>query len=84
MTAAPPEISGVVGGMVQAAIQAGNVIALTVQAGLLTIHPGGVGDYRNVTASFAFMIGWGGACLIGFWVFYRPGKPANSAPAAMH
>jgi hypothetical protein len=85
MTAAPPEIAGVVGGMVQAASQAGNVIGLTIQAGLLTIHPGGVGEWKNVTASFAFMIGWGAACLIAFWIFFKPKVVANgSAPVAMH
>ncbi len=87
MTSAPPESAGVVGGLMQAAIQAGNVIALTIQAGLLTIHPGGIADFRNVTASFAFMIGWGGACLMAFWVFYRPPaerKEDGEAAVAMH
>lgn len=71
MTTSPSSQAGVVGAILQTAIQAGNAIALTVQAGLFTIHPGGLADFRNVQASFWFMFAWGGACAIGFWVFYR-------------
>lgn len=82
MTAAPPEQAGVAGALLQAAIQAGNVVALTIQAGLLTIHPGGVADFRNVSASFYFMIGWGGACLVAFWVFFRQ-PPKRDGPVVV-
>jgi hypothetical protein len=71
MTSSPPEQAGVVGALLQAAIQSGNVIGLTVQAGLMTIHPGGTSDFSNVAASYYFMIAWGGMCLLAFWVFYR-------------
>ena len=82
MTAAPPEQAGVAGALLQAAIQAGNVVALTIQAGLLTIHPGGVADFRNVAASFYFMIGWGGACLVAFWIFFRQ-PPKSDGPVVV-
>jgi len=84
MTAAPPEQAGVAGALLQAATQAGNVIALTIQAGLLTIYPHGVADYRNVAASFYFMIAWGGACLLGFWIFFRQPPPRKDAVVAVH
>jgi hypothetical protein len=84
MTAAPPEQAGVVGALLQAAIQAGNVVALTVQAGLLTIYPNGVADFRNVAASFYFMIAWGGANLVAFWIFFRQPAPSSHAAVAMH
>jgi len=84
MTAAPPEQAGVAGALIQAAIQAGNVIALTVQAGLLTIYPGGVADYRNVAASFWFMIAWGGTCLLAFWIFFRQPPARKDGVVAMH
>lgn len=71
MTTSPSSQAGVVGAILQTAIQAGNAIALTVQAGLFTIHPGGIADFRNVQASFWFMFAWGGVCIAGFWVFYR-------------
>ncbi|OCF32161.1 hypothetical protein I317_07114 [Kwoniella heveanensis CBS 569] len=84
MTSAPAEQAGVVGALLQAAIQGGNVIGLTVQAGLLTIRPGGTSDYSNVTASFYFMIGWGGACLLAFWVFYRNTGEARNGVVPVH
>lgn len=84
MTAAPPEQAGVAGALLQAAIQAGNVVALTIQAGLLTIHPGGVADFRNVAASFYFMIGWGGACLVAFWVFFRQPQKRDGPVVVAH
>lgn len=84
MTTAPPSQAGVVGAILQTAIQAGNAIALTVQAGLLTIHPGGIADFRNVQASFWFMFAWGGAFLVAFWVFYRVPRGRKREAVMMH
>jgi hypothetical protein len=72
MSAVPSHQSGVAGAILQTATQMGNVVALAVQAGLLTVHPGGVNDFRNLRASWAFMITLGGLCILGFWTFYRP------------
>lgn len=83
MMSAPTEQAGVVGAILQTAVQAGNAIGLSIQSGLLTIHPGGVDDFRNVAASFYFIIAWGGAWLLLFWCFYRPTK-ASSRPMAVH
>lgn len=71
MTAAPAEQAGVVGAILQTAIQAGNAVAVSIQAGLMTIHPGGIQDFRNIAASFYFILGWGALWLILFWAFYR-------------
>lgn len=84
MTACPPSQAGVVGAILQTAVQVGSAIALSIQAGLLTIHPGGINDFRNVAVSFYFMIAWGGLCLLGFWVFYRPLRRVDNTPVAMH
>jgi len=84
MASAPPEQAGVVGAILQTAVQAGISIGLSVQAGLLTIYPGGNRDFRNVAASFYFMIGWGGLSLLGFWVFYRPPRRGVAPHVAMH
>jgi hypothetical protein len=77
MTAAPAEQAGVVGAILQTAIQAGNAIAVSIQAGLMTIHPGGIEDFRNIAASFYFVMGWGAAWLVLFWVFYRQPPPSE-------
>ncbi|KIR79250.1 efflux protein EncT [Cryptococcus gattii EJB2] len=58
MTSVPPEISGVAGAMLQVALQVGAAISLTVQAGLLTLNPGGMTNYANVQASLWFQFGW--------------------------
>jgi len=75
MTAAPPEQAGVVGAILQTAIQAGNAIAVSIQAGLMTIHPDGIHDFRNIAASFYFVMGWGAIWLVLFWIFYRTPPP---------
>ncbi|WVQ73654.1 hypothetical protein IAR50_003234 [Cryptococcus sp. DSM 104548] len=58
MTSTPPDMSGVAGALVQVALQLGTVIGLSVQAGLLTLHPGGMENFSNVQASFWFVLGW--------------------------
>ena len=82
MKTAPANQAGVVGALLQASVQTGSIIGLTVQAGLETIHPGLLTDFRNVAASFYFMIGWAGLGLIGFWVFYRR-HDVNSGPVVV-
>ncbi|KAK8854580.1 hypothetical protein IAR55_003319 [Kwoniella newhampshirensis] len=76
MTSVPPEMAGVAGALLQVAVQTGNAIALGVQAGLLTVHPGGYHDWRNIQASSYFQMGWGAIWMIGFLVLYRPKKKA--------
>jgi hypothetical protein len=71
MTAAPAEQAGVVGAILQTAIQAGNAIAVSIQAGLMTIHPDGIEDFRNIAASFYFVMAWGAVWLVLFWACYR-------------
>lgn len=63
----------------QAATQVGNVIALTIQAGLLTVHPDGVRNFTNIETSFGFMAGWAGILIPVFWIFYRR---QNATPKA--
>jgi gentisate 1,2-dioxygenase len=84
MTTSPTSQAGVVGAILQTAIQAGNAIALTIQAGLFTIHPGGIADYRNVQASFWFIFAWGGAFLLVYWLAYRtPERKEGPSRAVM-
>ena len=71
MSAVPAEMGGVAGATLQTFVQAGNAIALAIQAGFLTIKPGGVTDFLNIQLAFSFMVAWGAVCVIGFWVFYR-------------
>jgi hypothetical protein len=84
MTATPPSQAGVVGAIFQTSVQAGSAIALTVQAGLLTIYPGGIHDFRNVAASWYFMIAWGGINLVAFWVFRRRTPEVAGRVVAAH
>ena len=58
--------------VLQVAFQAGSVIALAIQAGLLTIHPGSVGNWSNVRASLWFEFGWCAVWMVGFVAWYRP------------
>ncbi|OCF55192.1 hypothetical protein L486_07305 [Kwoniella mangroviensis CBS 10435] len=48
ITAVPPSIAGIAGGLIQVAFQAGSALALGIQAGLLTVHPGSLGNFKNV------------------------------------
>ena len=72
MLVAPPEQAGVVGAVLQTSMQASTVIALSIQAGIMTIRPGGIEDIINVRASWYFQLGWLGLWLIGFLALYRP------------
>ncbi|WWD19285.1 hypothetical protein CI109_103743 [Kwoniella shandongensis] len=74
MTSVPPEMAGVAGALLQTAVQTGNAIALGVQSGLFTVHPGGIHDWRNVQASAYFEAGWAAVWMIGFIVLYKPKK----------
>jgi MFS family permease len=74
MTSVPPEMAGVAGAILQVALQVGSAVAFSIQAGLLTIYPGGIENFVNVRISFYFMVGWGVLTLIGFLAFYRQPK----------
>jgi MFS family permease len=74
MTSVPPEMAGVAGAVLQVSLQVGSAIALSVQAGLLTIEPDNLYNWRNIQYSFYFEIGWGILWLIGFVLFYRATK----------
>ncbi|ODN81017.1 hypothetical protein L202_03118 [Cryptococcus amylolentus CBS 6039] len=71
MTSAPPDMSGVAGALFQVSLQLGTVIGLSVQAGLLTLHPGGMTNFTNVQASFWFVLGWLLLNALICAVFYR-------------
>ena len=71
MLVAPPEQAGVVGAVLQTSMQASTVIALSVQAGLLTVQPGGLENIANVRTSWYFQLGWLGVWLLGFVGLYR-------------
>lgn len=74
MTSVPPEISGVAGAMLQVSLQVGAAIGLTVQAGLLTLNPGGMTNYANVQASLWFQFGWLVVNALIIIVFFRQSK----------
>jgi hypothetical protein len=71
MTTVPAEMAGVAGATLQVALQVGSAVALSIQAGLLTINPGGLENFQNPQISFYFVIGWGIVWLVGFLVWYR-------------
>lgn len=82
MVSSPPEMAGVTGAVLQVSLQVGTAIALSVQAGLLTTHPGSLTNVANIRTSWYFQIGWIVLWLIGFLVFYRPEKvPSADAEA---
>ncbi|WOO76899.1 putative MFS-type transporterc [Vanrija pseudolonga] len=80
MVTSPPEMAGVTGAVLQVSLQVGTAVALSVQAGLLTTHPGSITNPANLRTSWYFQIGWIVLWLIGFLAFYRPDK-APSADA---
>jgi hypothetical protein len=43
----------------------------------MTIHPNGIEDFRNIAASFYFVMGWGALWLVLFWIFYRTPPPTE-------
>lgn len=82
MTSVPAEMSGVAGALLQVSLQVGAVVALSVQAGLLTLKPGNFETWSNVQASFWFQFGWGIFNFIIFLAFFRPGRVAEGSEAA--
>jgi MFS family permease len=82
MTSVPPEMAGVAGAVLQVALQVGSAVALSIQAGLLTVNPGSIANFQNVQASLYFQLGWGIVWLVGFLVFYRPAKKASPSAEA--
>ncbi|ORY29676.1 major facilitator superfamily domain-containing protein [Naematelia encephala] len=78
MTSVPAEVSGMVGAVLQVAFQVGAAVSLSIQAGLLTINPGSISNFKNTQASWYFELGWGILWIIGFLVFYRPSKNAQN------
>lgn len=74
MMSAPSEQSGTVGAMLNMSMQSSVVVAMSIQAGLLTIRPGGVTNQTNVRTSYFFEMGWCVVWLIGFVVCYNPRK----------
>jgi hypothetical protein len=81
MTAVPPSQAGVAGATLQSAYQVGAAVALSIQAGLMTVHEGGVENFANVQASWYFELGWTVCWLIVFLVFYRPARNAKGVAA---
>ena len=71
---APPEKAGLIGAVYQTSMQVSTVIALSIQAGLMTMYPGGVAEWKNVRASWYFELGWTVVWLIGFTALYRSSK----------
>lgn len=74
MTSVNPDMAGVAGAVLQVSCQVGNAVALSVQAGLLTVNEGWLFNFSNVRASWYFELGWGVLWLVMFLVFYRPTK----------
>lgn len=70
-----------VGAIIQTAVQAGNAVAVSIQAGLMTIYPGGISDFRNIAVSFYFILGWGALWLVLFWVCFRQPPVGDSKRA---
>lgn len=82
MLAAPAGREGVLGATLQTSQQTSTVVALSVQAGLMTTHPGGVQNWKNVQTSWYFELGWTVLWLIGFVVFYRPSRNLDNKAKA--
>jgi hypothetical protein len=78
MQAAPAGREGVIGAILQTAMQTSGVIALSIQAGLFTINEGSIYNFTNIQASWYFELGWCILWLIGFIVFYRPQKSVKN------
>lgn len=78
MTSVPADMAGVAGAVLQVSFQVGSAVGLGIQAGLLTVNPGGLENPANVKASFYFMLGWTALWLIGFVALYRA-PPAKAS-----
>lgn len=83
MTSVPSEIAGVAGSVLQVSLQVGSAVALSVQAGLFTVHPGSIYNSANVQASYYFQLGVTALLLVAFIVFYKPSKAPASARSAV-
>lgn len=66
------------GAILQTASQTSNVLSLSIQAGLMTTHQGGITNFANVRTSWYFELGWCIVWLVGFVVFYKPGRNGKS------
>jgi hypothetical protein len=80
VTAAPPDQTGTVGALLNMAMQLSTAVAMSIQAGIFSLYPGGVRNMSNVRASYYVEIGWTVLWLIGFVVFYRPDRKYKSDP----
>ena len=71
MVTAPSQSSGVVGAVFSMSTQLLVVVALAIQAGMFSVHPGGISNRSNIQLSFYVELGWINLWLVGFVVFYR-------------
>jgi hypothetical protein len=62
------------------AMQLSTAVAMSIQAGIFSINPGGVRNMSNVRASFYVEMGWTILWLVGFIIFYRPDKRYRRHP----
>ncbi|ODO11579.1 hypothetical protein I350_00360 [Cryptococcus amylolentus CBS 6273] len=72
----PHQMAGTASAIVQVALQIGCAIAIAIQASFLTIHPGGLEDFRNLQISYYFQMGWIVLCIAMLVVMYRRPKPS--------
>lgn len=77
MAACPGDKAGVVGAALQTAMHTSTVVALSIQAGLLTTKPGGLENYTNFKVTMYFEFGWVIVWLAGFMCFYRRVIPSS-------
>jgi hypothetical protein len=84
MLAVPDDQVGVGSAILSTAMQTSTVLALAIQAGLQTLYPGGLKDYRNVRASWYFELGWGALWCIGLALLYRPSKSPAKKEVQIH
>lgn len=61
-------------------MQLSTAVAMSIQAGIFSINPGGVRNMSNVRASFYVEMGWTILWLVGFVIFYRPDKKYRRDP----
>jgi hypothetical protein len=50
---------------------------LSIQAGLLTIHPGSIANWTNVQLSLWFQAGWCALCIVVAAIFFNRKKPTQ-------
>jgi hypothetical protein len=83
MMALPPSEAGIGGAILQTGMQMGSAIGISIQAGLLTVEPGGYSNLVNVHISWWFVVGWTALSGVVFWGFYR-NTPLHETVIAMH